>query len=319
MLADEIRSALARHEGALIRLARKTGLIDRGHGAWPLGVLRDGIGNMVPVTHALAALSEECEQIVVLIVDEAQDIVTTRNGKNTLRAIRSAIEELNMGSPHGIRLVAVGSERDKLSMLARDLTSSFGDRHVRDFPLLGQEFVEWFCRHSPGSKRLDASQVGELFRRHGSRPARLAAGLDVFLSRTDGNPGEPFDALSAAMVEQERHAVQHLLLRLRWLSPLEFAVLRVIAAQGRECAPLWPRTIQTLRTVLMEDGNPATMDVDVVQVGAALETLREKRLLWRSVDGPYALEDMAMRDMLEKAGLLTAATRQVTPLFAVTD
>ena len=61
------------------------------------------------------------------------------------------------------------------------------------------------------------------------------------------------------------------------------------------------------------------MRVDVAHVSAALETLREKELLWRSAEGLYALEDIAMRDMLKNAGLLSAATRQVTPLFAVTD
>jgi hypothetical protein len=319
VLAAEVRSALGRHDGALIRLARRTGLVERGNGAWPLGLLRDEVGNMVSLTHALAALSDECAQPLVLIVDEAQDIITTQNGKNILRAIRSAIEELNMGSHHGLRLVAVGSERAKLAMLAQDLKSSLDDESVRDVPRLGREFVEWFCHHAPGSVRLDVDQVEALFRRYGSRPAWLSASLDALLRGTNRDPSEAISVLTNAMVHLERSAVRNLLIRLRWLSPVEFALLRVIAAQGWECAPLWPGTIKTLQTVLADDGNPATMRVDVAQVGAALETLRERRLLWRSVEGVYALEDMAMRDRLKYAGLLSDATRQVTPLFAVTD
>ncbi|WP_431288452.1 hypothetical protein [Roseateles chitinivorans] len=274
---------------------------------------------MVSLTHAFAALSEECGQPLVLIVDEAQDILTTQNGKNILRAIRSAIEELNMGSHHGLRVVAVGSERDKLAMLAQKLKPSFGDEGVRDFPLLGRDFVEWFCRHAPVSVRLDVDQVEELFRRYGCRPAWLGAGLDALQQETACDLNDAVGVMVSAMADHERNVVQHLLRRLRWLDPLEFALLRVIAAQGRECAPRWPRTINTLQIVLAEDGNPATMRVDVAHVSAALETLREKGLLWRSAEGLYALEDIAMRDMLKNAGLLSAATRQVTPLFAVTD
>nr|WP_297523867.1 ATP-binding protein [uncultured Roseateles sp.] len=319
LIAAEIRCALARHEGALIRLARRTGLVERGNGLSPLSLLRDDVGHMVSVTHALAALSDECERILVLIVDEAQDVITTKNGKNILRAIRSAIEELNMGSHHGLRVVAVGSEHDKLTMLAQKLKPSFNDESVRDFPLLGREFVEWFCRHAPVSVRLNVDQVEELFRRYGCRPAWLGAGLDALQQGTVRDPSEAVGVMTSAMIDHERNAVQHLLRRLRWLDPLEFALLRVIAAQGRECAPRWPGTINTLQTVLAEDGNPATMRVDVAHVSAALETLREKELLWRSAEGLYALEDIAMRDMLKNAGLLSAATRQVTPLFAVTD
>lgn len=53
----------------------------------------------------------------------------------------------------------------------------------------------------------------------------------------------------------------------------------------------------------------------MAQVGAAWETVREKGLLWPSVDGVYALEDIAMRDRPKFAGLLSGATRHVSPLL----
>ena len=97
------------------------------------------------------------------------------------------------------------------------------------------------------------------------------------------------------------------------LSPLQSAVLRVLAAQGRNFVPFWTRTMDTYRMVIeVDDGNEATEPINLHTVQAALDALKEKGFLWRSVHGVYALEEFGIREALEEGGLLTSSTWRVT-------
>jgi hypothetical protein len=97
VIIEAIRRELAQHEGVVMRLARSAGL-DRVNMAGVAFTLdRVGLGKQVSLAKALAALSDECQRMIVLIVDEAQHANTTEKGSTALCAMKAARDKLNMG------------------------------------------------------------------------------------------------------------------------------------------------------------------------------------------------------------------------------
>ena len=61
----------------------------------------------------------------MLIVDEAQHAITSDAGADALFALKAARDELNSSAHHGLRVVATGSNRDKLAMLRNSKDQAF--------------------------------------------------------------------------------------------------------------------------------------------------------------------------------------------------
>ena len=66
----------------------------------------------------LVALADEIEEVIVLIIDEAQHAITTEAGSAALFSLKAARDELNSTHHHGLRVVCTGSNRDKLAICA---------------------------------------------------------------------------------------------------------------------------------------------------------------------------------------------------------
>lgn len=315
VITQAIRAELAKHDGVLLRLARGAGLDKLAVGGLSFAIDQVGLGGEVTLADALAALSDETRRMIVLLVDEAQYAITTPKGVNALYALKGARDELNLGPHHGLRIVATGSHRDKLAMLVEWKDQAFFCAPMKEFPTLGPDYIDWLCARFPVSLGLEVDRVSDLFRRTGCRPEWMQAGLDLLGHRDDWEVGEAMAAFTSAVEARARARDRNLLLLVGILSPLQSAVLRVLAAQGVNFVPFWKRTMDTYRAVIeQDDGNEADEPINLATVRRALEDLTEKGFLWRSAYGVYALEEFGIREALEDGGLLTASTRQVTPL-----
>jgi hypothetical protein len=78
-----------------------------------------GIGSGKTIAKALAELSDATEHMIVLVIDEAQHSITTEAGADTLFALKAARDQLNGSAHFGFRLIATGSNREKLSLLVQ--------------------------------------------------------------------------------------------------------------------------------------------------------------------------------------------------------
>jgi len=143
----------------------------------PFEVDNVGLGRKVTLARAFAALSEEVKKPISLILDEAQDAISTPDGSNTMFALKATRDELNSSSYYGFRLVAVGSDRAELSMMCRAHDQAFFLAELSDFPVLGREYVGWFCSNAGLPLHLDVNSTFRLFVEGARRPAVLAAGL----------------------------------------------------------------------------------------------------------------------------------------------
>lgn len=71
LIVASVRSELAKHEGVVARLAKSAGMGKVSVAGLAFSVDGIGLGSQVSLSQALAALSDEVRQPIVLIIDEA--------------------------------------------------------------------------------------------------------------------------------------------------------------------------------------------------------------------------------------------------------
>lgn len=86
---------------------------------------------------------------------------------------------------------------------------------------------------------------------------------------------------------------------LKTLTPLQTAVLRVLAESGMDYHPFKADTLARYREALRADvSSQAAAAIDVPSILAALRGLEHRSLVWRTSRGVYDWEDPAVPDVL---------------------
>ena len=301
LIVASVRSELAKHEGVVARLAKSTGMEKVSVAGLAFSVDRIGLGSQVSLSQALAALSDELKQPIVLIIDEAQHAITTDLGYDALFALKAARDELNSSKHHGLRVVATGSNRDKLAMLRSSKDQAFFGAPLVAFPALGKDYIEWFCAGVNLPAALNADEVNTLFKRAAYRPEILGAAADALRFDFALNVEDVPQRFAEAVLEQIDAADTQTLRVIHALTPLQSAVLRVLAEQASQYSPFEDATIAAYQTVLSRIAPQETVRADVSNVQQALLALQDKALVWKEKRGVYALEDSTMAQLLGAA------------------
>ena len=193
---------------------------------------RVGPGADVSLSAALAALSDEVKRPAVLVIDEAQHAITTENGYNALFALKAARDEFNSSGHHGLRIVATGSNHDKLAMLRNSRDRAFFGAPLVAFPHLGADYVAWLCAGVDLPAPLDPALVGQCFERAGFGPEVLGAAADALRFDFELTAAEVPEGFFTAVEEQIAASDEQALRVIHALAPLQSAVLRALAARG---------------------------------------------------------------------------------------
>lgn len=304
VIVQAVRTELAKHDGVVQRLAKAAGMEKVAVGGLTFSLDRVGLGDGVSLSAALAALSDECKRPIVLVIDEAQHAITSDKGNDALFALKAARDELNSSRHHGLRVVATGSNRDKLAMLRNSRDQAFFGAPLVNFPPLGSDYVHWFCERADLPAKLDPDQVMDLFRRAAFRPELLGAAADALRFAFE-LPAESVGTAFTEALEAQIEANNHELLRVvHSLTPLQSAVLRVLAARGNDYAPFEANTMAAYQEVLQATGQSADARADVPGVQQALLALQDKALVWRAARGVYALEESSLSELMAADGML---------------
>lgn len=305
VISNAIRASLVGHEGVILRLAKSAGMSKVSLGGVSFDLDRVGLGKDVSLTDALVALSDETGKMIVLIIDEAQHAITTDAGIAALFALKAARDELNSSQHHGLRIVCTGSNRDKLAMLRNSKDQAFFGAPLVNFPLLGRDYVEWFCQGVNLPFQLDPGQVWPLFIKAGYRPELLGSAADQFRFEFDVDPTTIPEKFSDEVhrLAEELNEVQRGVIHS--LTPIQSAVLRVMAAANQHYAPFEAATLEKYRKTMQLSGQPPEdIKVDVPGVQQALIALQDKKLIWRAARGVYAVEEQSIVDLLKTDGIL---------------
>jgi hypothetical protein len=304
-IVTAVRAELSKYEGVITKLARQSGLDKVSVGGTAFSLDRVGLGADVTLSAALSALSDEVKTPIVLLIDEAQHAITTDGGYDALFALKAARDELNSSSHHGLRVIATGSNRAKLAMLRNSQDQAFYGAPLKAFPPLGKDFVEWFCENVDLAAPLDPAAVFPMFVRAGHRPEILAGAADSLRYESEIKPAD-VPALFAQAVEEQIVAADNQLLRIvHALTPLQSAVLRVLAVRGDKYGPFEGATLEDYRVVLKCIDPDSQANVDTQSAQAALNALREKSLVWKEKRGVYELEEGTLVELMANCGMLT--------------
>ncbi|WP_176508630.1 MULTISPECIES: hypothetical protein [Pseudomonas] len=308
LISGAIGSALGGFESALAKAAKKAG-IDKINLLRTLSwdFTRPQLPAGTTLAQALAVLHQVSGQMVVLIIDEAQHALNSEDGLNAMFALKAARDQLNRGGgPDGLRLVFTGSSRDKLANLVLKSKQPFFGASITPFPLLGREYVgfitELWNRRLAESNQFKAEDLEYAFELVGRRPEmlnKLLAEVSVGLGEA-ANLGQ---LLRTGALNHQAGVWSDYESAWNELSPLQQAVLEVMAerAQGRQ--PFSPFTEQTLIDVARKlEQAGADVNASTPNVQKALDALRDKELVWKANRGEYALEDASMAQWLTRTG-----------------
>ena len=304
VIVAAVRAELAKHKGVVAKLARAAGMDKVSVGGVSFSLDRVGLGAQVSVSTALAALSDDVGKTIVLIIDEAQHAITSESGNDALFALKAARDELNSSRHKGLRVVATGSNQDKLAMLRNSKDQAFFGAPLVPFQPLGKDYIEWFCDHADLPAKLDPERVFDLFRRAAFRPEMLGAAADALSFDFALRAADVASRFAQAVESQIAASTGETLRVLHSLTPLQSAVLRVLTVAGDAYAPFEADTVARYQQVLDAIAPKAPVVADVSNVQQALSALQEKSLVWRAARGVYALEDSTLAQIMADSGIL---------------
>jgi len=297
-IISAIRTELAKHDGVLARLAKSTGLDKVSVGGTSFSLERLGLEKGISLNAAMCALSDEANKPIVLIIDEAQHAITTEGGTNALFALKAARDELNSSRHRGLRVVATGSNQDKLAMLRNSKDQAFFGAPLVKFPSLGKEYVAWFCEHVNLGAPLSSDKVFDLFVKAAFRPEILGAAADKLRFEFGVEKGEIAERFNAEVLLEIESTNKEALRVIHSLTPLQSSVLQVLAKTGPAYAPFEAKTIEAYQELLDRIAPASEIRADISNVQQALSALQEKGLVWKASRGVYALEDTSLLDLL---------------------
>lgn len=297
-IVNAIRTELAKHDGVLKRLAKSTGLDKVSIAGTSFTLDKLGLAQGISLSAALSALSDDVQTPIVLVIDEAQHAITTDGGTNALFALKAARDELNSTRHKGLRVVATGSNQDKLAMLRNSKDQAFFGAPLVRFPSLGMEYVKWFCAHADLGAPIDPDVVFDLFSKASFRPEILGAAADT-LRFAFGVEKKDIASrfyeevlLEIDSTNKEAKRVIHS------LTPLQSAVFQVLATAGPDYAPFEAKTMELYQSAMSSIAPKSDVVADLSNVQQALVALQEKGLVWKAARGVYALEDTSLGELL---------------------
>jgi hypothetical protein len=165
--------------------------------------------------------------------------------------------------------------------------------------------VEWFCEKANLPFDLDPEKIWPLFGEAGYRPELLGSAADHIRFDFEVDAATAPDKFAAEIrrLAEEMNNVQRKVIHS--LTPIQQAVLRVMATAGQHLAPFEAATLGKYRKAMQSTGlAPEEAKADVPGVQQALIALQEKKLVWKAARGVYDLEEQSLKDILAADGLL---------------
>jgi hypothetical protein len=181
------------------------------------------------------------------------------------------------------------------------------------FPALDKTFVQWFCDNVRLAAPLDPDKVWELFLQAGSRPEILGAAADSVRYNLTAEPPQVPELFEAAVREQIVQAQALALRVLHSLTPLQSAVLRVMASNPDRFSPYETETMAAYRATLSRIAPDSVLTPETSNVQQALAALQDKAIIWKENRGVYALEDDSTIELMRTHGMLDATSVEADP------
>ncbi len=301
VIVGAIKTRLLQFDGLVMRAAKATGLDKIKLGGLELSLDRLGFGHGESLTKALQILAAASGKPVVMVIDEAQHTQASDEGRQALYALKAARDALNASDGPGFRLLATGSNTDKLAMLVDDKDQAFYQAPLTPLPLLGQPYLAWVRERLTFEPKPSIEALERVFNMCSHRPEPLKKVLRELAHRLEVN-AESIDAVFEQLMSHNLARTRAgFMQQVNGLNPLDAAVLQVMAREGVKFSPYAKSSIESYQTLMVALTADNKLPVDNSSVQQALERLRGLQMVWRSGRGAYAIEDSQHVDWLNEA------------------
>lgn len=290
LISRAITEHLRGHDGIITQMARKSGFESVTLGGIKLVLDKIGIGQGETLSRALQALSMETKRLIVMVVDEAQHAQTTDAGNAAMYALKAARDELNSSAFSGFRLVATGSNRDKLAILVTGKDQAFLNAKLVDLPHLGPDYLTWVQARFNHAVKPSLSALNDAFANCSYRPEILTDVLDDLELELELASDNIDDHVRSRVKEKLAIYRQAFMQIFDNLPTLQAAVMQTMAEMGLEFAAFKQATM-TRYAGICRQRSSEPVNIESTSVQYALDALREKQLVWKSARGVYAIED----------------------------
>jgi hypothetical protein len=302
MIRNAVRKSLEEQGNRMLRHVRKTGLTKAGLGSWlSFDLDRLGMTGGATLADGLATLVRKTAGSVVVVVDEAQHAVRSEAGREAMFALKSARDTINLdgslkrkdnSAAHG--LVFTGSHRDKLASLVIGRDQPFFGSRVSDFPSLGRDYTDAYCRHVNAllapDRGINPDEMADAFHIVGHRPQYLYGAVTRYALGDMGTEAPPSSLVDLARAERETHWDAY---RTQWsgLDGIQQAVLRRVVEEGHGFRPFDAESVAAYSVAVGKA-------VGVRDAQQALDQLRDMSLVVRLERGRYSLDDPSFAEWL---------------------
>lgn len=289
IIAEAIKNKILELDNKFSKITKKIKL-DKINvmGTFVLNFSSPGLPENVTLTDALRILYKISNHPILLIIDEAQQALIDEKAMSAMFAIKSARDQLNSQSEKtSLMLVFTGSNRDKLAHLVLKKNHPFFGSDVTSFPLLNKnytdDFTQWVNKNLAPDNQFSEASMYQAFKLVGHRPEilRQIAGK-IALSGEASNFAELLE--KDALIWKNRIWEEYEN-DFNALTPLQKIILQVLIKKGQTWLPFSEESMQTYSQLTGQQ------DISTATVQTAIQSLRERGLLWQSGRGTYALED----------------------------
>ncbi len=251
------------------------------------------------ITEALRVLQKSHDKQIALIIDEAQQALSSSDGENLMFALKSARDQMNSPSDTKLLLIMTGSDRDKLVRLVHGNSAPFFGSKVETLPVLDEHFIRFVA--SSIEKRLsfsvDETKVSQAFALFNHRPQPFIESIGDCL-----NPLKQVDDFDACLLLAA--AVYHGGIEndindlFNGLSKLEQAILLHLLSQ-KERFKAYDNAALAFYTEY------CGKDISMSKAQKAIEKMRnrEPSLIWRSSRGEYSVQEAELSRWYETRSL----------------
>jgi len=209
-IAEAIGRALRSRREIATKAAPKAGRGTFLPAGWrDIDTSKIGQANGVTLTEALRALHEAAKAPVALIVDEAQHAFTSMDGERTMKALKSARDQMNINHSGEIKLMLVmaGSDRDRLLRLVDTSRAAFYGSRIEPLPELDMGFIAHIAglieAQRPELKPVDCPALFAAFQGFGCRPQFFMEAVGQALSPLAGSTGRFEQAVQEAARQRQ--------------------------------------------------------------------------------------------------------------------
>lgn len=300
VIVGAIKDRLLKHDGIVMRAAKASGVDKIKIGDLEMSLDRVGFGKGETLTKALRILAQAAGKPVVMVIDEAQHSQSSEEGRHALYALKAARDALNASDGPGFRLLATGSNSDKLATLVDDKDQAFYQAPMVSLPVLGRPYLEWLRGQQLYEPKPSIESMEVAFKMCNHRPEPLNKVLAEFSLQTGIDSSEIDQALQNAIVKSMARARSIFEQQINALSPLDAAVLKVMAQQGARFAPYAKHSYQAYQDFINMETSETQIEINQSTVQQALERLRSLQMIWRAGRGSYAIEDSQHMDWLKE-------------------